>query len=140
MILFYKYIFWEFSNFLKPETWHLRHWLHFWQLRTTIWTITLWHLNREWWWQHSQFLQCLKSTLNCLSCLHEILMNILTKSYCSISVKSKKWLSRTKRIRTQMLNIKGESYCYGLVLLIGVLHIGGFSCPCLENSDYSILR
>ena len=41
-----------------PETWHLRHWLHFWQLRTTIWTITLWPLNREWWWQHSQFLRC----------------------------------------------------------------------------------
>ena len=24
-----------------PETWHLRHWLHFWQLRTTILTFTL---------------------------------------------------------------------------------------------------
>ena len=35
-------IFWKF---LWPETWHLRHWLHFWQLRTTIWTITLWPLN-----------------------------------------------------------------------------------------------
>ena len=64
-------IFWQFFNvfrflgsfqsfwkFLWPETWHLRHWLHFWQLRTTIWTITLWPLNREWWWQHSQFLRC----------------------------------------------------------------------------------
>ena len=40
------------------EIWRLRHWLHFWQLRTTIWTITLWPLNREWWWQHSQFLLC----------------------------------------------------------------------------------
>ena len=48
-------IFWKF---LWPETWHLRHWLHFWQLRTTIWTITLWPLNIEWWWQHSQFLRC----------------------------------------------------------------------------------
>ena len=48
-------IFWKF---LWPETWHLRHWLHFWQLRTTIWTITLWPLNTEWWWQHSQFLRC----------------------------------------------------------------------------------
>ena len=47
-----------FGEFLWPETWHLRHWLHFWQLRTTIWTITLWPLNREWWWQHSQFLRC----------------------------------------------------------------------------------
>ena len=50
-------IFWKF---LWPETWHLRHWLHFWQLRTTIWTITLWPLNIEWWWQHSQFLRCFK--------------------------------------------------------------------------------
>ena len=49
-------------KFLWPETWHLRHWFHFWQLRTTIWTITLWPLNREWWWQHSQFLRCLKTT------------------------------------------------------------------------------
>ena len=48
-----------FGKFLWPETWHLRHWLHFWQLRTTIWTITLWPLNTEWWWQHSQFLRCL---------------------------------------------------------------------------------
>ena len=48
----------SFWKFLWPETWHLRHWLHFWQLRTTIWTITLWPLNREWWWQHSQFLRC----------------------------------------------------------------------------------
>ena len=40
-------IFWKF---FWPETWHLRHWLHFWQLRTTIWTITLWPLNTEWWW------------------------------------------------------------------------------------------
>ena len=48
-------IFWKF---LWPETWHLRHWLHFWQLRTTIWTIALWPLNTEWWWQHSQFLRC----------------------------------------------------------------------------------
>ena len=51
-------IFWKF---LWPETWHLRHWLHFWQLRTTIWTITLWPLNTEWWWQHSQFLRCFKN-------------------------------------------------------------------------------
>ena len=48
-------IFWKF---LWPETWHLGHWLHFWQLRTTISTITLWPLNTEWWWQHSQFLRC----------------------------------------------------------------------------------
>ena len=49
----------SFWKFLWPETWHLRHWLNFWQLRTTIWTITLWPLNREWWWwQHSQFLRC----------------------------------------------------------------------------------
>ena len=43
---------------LWPETWHLRHWFHFWQLRTTILTVTLWPLNKEWWWQHSQFLRC----------------------------------------------------------------------------------
>ena len=57
-----RQVFWflgSFWKFLWPETWHLRHWLHFWQLRTTIWTITLWPLNREWWWQHSQFLRCL---------------------------------------------------------------------------------
>ena len=41
-----------------PETWHLRHWLHFWQLRTTILTFTLWPLNKEWRGQHSQFLRC----------------------------------------------------------------------------------
>ena len=34
----------NFGKFLWPETWHLRHWLHFWQLRTTIWAITLWPL------------------------------------------------------------------------------------------------
>ena len=42
----------------RPDSWHLRHWLHFWQLRTTILTFTLWPLNKEWWWQHSQFLRC----------------------------------------------------------------------------------
>ena len=67
-------IFWKISDFLKifrffesfqifwkflwPETWHLRHWLHCWQLRTTILTITLWPLNKEWRGPHSQFLQC----------------------------------------------------------------------------------
>ena len=45
---------------LWPETWHLRHWFHFWQLRTTILTVTLWPLNKEWWWQHSQFLRCFR--------------------------------------------------------------------------------
>ena len=40
------------------ETWHLRHWSHFWQLRTTILTFTLWPLNKEWRGQHSQFLRC----------------------------------------------------------------------------------
>ena len=51
----------NFSDFLKilwPDTWHLRHWLHCWQLRTTILTITLWPLNKEWQGQHSQFLRC----------------------------------------------------------------------------------
>ena len=33
---------------LWPETWHLRHWFDFWQLRTTISTFTLWPLNKEW--------------------------------------------------------------------------------------------
>ena len=37
-------------------------WLHLWQLRTTIWTSTLWPLNTEWWWQHSQFLRCFLSS------------------------------------------------------------------------------
>ena len=41
-----------------PETWQLKHWLHFWQLRTTILTFTLWPLNKEWRGQHSQFLRC----------------------------------------------------------------------------------
>ena len=57
-------IFQSFWRFLWPETWHLRHWLHFWQLRRTIWTITLWSLNTEWWWQHSQFLPCFLSSGN----------------------------------------------------------------------------
>ena len=50
-------MFGKFSDFLKilwPDTWHLRHWLHCWQLRTTI---TLWPLNKEWRGQHLQFLQ-----------------------------------------------------------------------------------
>ena len=38
--------------------WHLRHWLHCWQLRTTLLRITLWPLNKEWWGQHLQFLRC----------------------------------------------------------------------------------
>ena len=44
-------MFGKFSDFLKilwPETWHLKHWLHCWQLRTTLLTITLWPLNKEW--------------------------------------------------------------------------------------------
>ena len=41
-----------------PETGHLRHWLHFLQLRTTIKTLTLGPFNKEWWGQHSQLLQC----------------------------------------------------------------------------------
>ena len=45
-------------QFLWPNTWHLRHWLHCWQLRTTLLTITLWPLNKEWWWKHLQFLRC----------------------------------------------------------------------------------
>ena len=44
----------DFLKILWPDTWHLRHWLHCWQLRTTILTITLWPLNKEWQWQHSQ--------------------------------------------------------------------------------------
>ena len=64
--------FWKFfSDFLKilwPYTWHLRHchWLHCWQLRTTILTITLLPLNKEWQGQHSQFLGCFWCTLICL--------------------------------------------------------------------------
>ena len=57
-----------FSDFLKilwPDTWHLRHWLHCWQLRTTILTITLWPLNKEWGGQHSQLLRCFVSLLPC---------------------------------------------------------------------------
>ena len=44
-------MFGKFSDFLKilwPDTLHLRHWLHCWQLRTTVLTITLWPLNKEW--------------------------------------------------------------------------------------------
>ena len=48
-----------FNRYLWPEAWHLRHWLHFWQLRTTILTFTLWPLNRKWRGQHPQFLRCL---------------------------------------------------------------------------------
>ena len=44
-------------KFLWPYTLHLRHWLHFWQLRITILTFTLWPLNKEWRGQHSQFLR-----------------------------------------------------------------------------------
>ena len=54
-------IFGEFSEFLKVfVTWDmtLETLVTFLKLRTTIWTITLWPLNREWWWQHSQFLRC----------------------------------------------------------------------------------
>ena len=59
-------MFWKFSDFLKVfVTSYLSHWLHFWQLRTMIWTITLWPLNTEWWWQHSQFLRCfVKKTID----------------------------------------------------------------------------
>ena len=53
---------------LWPETWHLRHWFHFWQLRTTILTFTLWPLNKEWWWQHSQFLRCFPNVFPSKSC------------------------------------------------------------------------
>ena len=52
--------FWKFSDpgDLWPETWHLIHWLHFWQLKTTILTITLCPLNKEWRGPHSQLLRC----------------------------------------------------------------------------------
>ena len=50
---------WRTPSKINPrDLWPLRHWLHFWQLRTTILTIILWLLNAGWWWQHSQFLQC----------------------------------------------------------------------------------
>ena len=52
MTIFDNTFWWQFSisileNFqifeiLWPETWHLRHWLHCWQLRTTLLRITLW--------------------------------------------------------------------------------------------------
>ena len=38
------------------------HWSHCWQLRTTILTITLWILNKEWRGQHLQFLRCLEQS------------------------------------------------------------------------------
>ena len=47
-----------FGKFLWPETWHLRHWLHFWQLKTATLTNTLWPLNKEWQRQRLQFLRC----------------------------------------------------------------------------------
>ena len=62
-------IFGKFSDFLKScdlkldtwdtdYMWHLRHWLHCWQLRTTLLRITLWPLYKVWQGQHSQFLRC----------------------------------------------------------------------------------
>ena len=56
----------HFFEILWPENWHLRLWLHvtletlitLLTIENKIWTITLWPLNREWWWQHSQFLRC----------------------------------------------------------------------------------
>ena len=56
-------------KFLWPDTWHLRHWLHCWQLRTTLLTITLWPLNKECWWQHSQFLRCFERMVSLPLCI-----------------------------------------------------------------------
>ena len=80
--------------------WHLRHWLHCWQLRTTIWTITLWPLNREWWWQHSQFLRCFFSWKVPFFGLKGwdwenpplIVTKIPTKSPCGFGSKSWDWV------------------------------------------------
>ena len=66
MTIFDNTFWWQFSYFRKIfrffETWHLRHWLHCCQLRTTLLTITLWPLNKEWQGQHSQFLGCFGNT------------------------------------------------------------------------------
>ena len=73
-------------RFLKHfVTWDLRHWLHFWQLRTTIWTITLWPLNKEWRGQHSQFLRCFN--------LHEIYNwnHYLHLKACSLFKEQEDW-------------------------------------------------
>jgi len=61
-------IFWK-SCYLTLDT-LIRHWLHCWQLRTTILTITLWPLNKEWRGQHSQFLRCFLSISSVRENLH----------------------------------------------------------------------
>ena len=57
MRIFDDHFWWEFVMTIFV-TWHLIHWSHCRQLRTTVLTITLWPLNKEWWGQHSQFLRC----------------------------------------------------------------------------------
>ena len=87
---------------LWPETWLLRHWLFFWQLRTTILTITLWPLKKERWWQHSQFLRCLHviqhvwSSLNFASHAFCILP-IVNRSTQVLEVDTTRWPSSLLR-------------------------------------------
>ena len=50
-----------------PDTCHLRHWLHCWQLRTTLLTITLWPLNNKWQGQLFTILAVFDNTAHCTS-------------------------------------------------------------------------
>ena len=98
----------SFWKFLWPETRHLRHWLHFWQLRTTIWTIRLWSLNTEWWWQHSQFLRCFKTDGNDLG--QKITSSHLPLGSCRASV-SRSWKSwRWTILLSPALRLKYNSF------------------------------
>ena len=89
--------FWKFfSDFLKilwPYTWHLRHWLHCWQLRTTLLTITLWPLNKVWQGQHSQFLRCFNPFLKQVIILFiQLLLLFLEKSLAAVEQRQRESL------------------------------------------------
>ena len=64
--------------------WHLRHWLHCWQLRTTLLRITLWSWIALRQGQHSQFLRCFG-----------LLFYFWRFPHCNPNVKVKGWCNRS---------------------------------------------
>ena len=63
----------DYIDFLKScdtwdtaYMWHLRHWLHCWQLSTTLLRITLWSWIALRQGQHSQFLRCFETEISVL--------------------------------------------------------------------------
>ena len=113
----------------------LRHWLHCWQLRTTIWTITLCPLNREWWWQHSQFLRCFVSKLFTAFKL-DLKFEMLLK-YLNAFRISDAWYWVWFAF---VFNLVDKMNWNSWQLLISIAVSLGFLSPCYVGSNFHFLK